>query len=134
MSFDDVCLIRNLFVFVSFTSKEMHYVFRFVEKILAISILISSWYIGTCPDCSQCCAALLPIFTPKRFSLLIFSIFTESCNASLTFSDDRLDRKELHQSDIIVLRLWAQLLIPLFNKIANRNRMLSRNSVLVAFG
>ena len=132
MSFDDVCLIRNLFVFVSFTSKEMHYVFRFVEKILAISILISSWYIGTCPDCSQCCAALLPIFTPKRFSLL--SIFTESCNASLTFSDDRLDRKELHQSDIIVLRLWAQLLIPLFNKIANRNRMLSRNSVLVAFG
>ena len=70
MSFDDVCLIRNLFVFVSFTSKEMHYVFRFVEKILAISILISSWYIGTCPDCSQCCAALLPIFTPKRFSLL----------------------------------------------------------------
>ena len=132
MSFDDVCLIRNLFVFVSFTSKEMHYVFRFVEKILAISILISSWYIGTCPDCSQCCAALLPIFTPKRFSLL--SIFTESCNASLTFSDDRLDRKELHQSDIIVLRLWAQLLIPLFNKIANRNRMVSRNSVLVAFG
>ena len=72
MSFDDVCLIRNLFVFVSFTSKEMHYVFRFVEKNLAISILISSWYIGTCPDCSQCYAALLPIFTPKRFSLLIF--------------------------------------------------------------
>ena len=114
MSFEDVCLIRNLFF--SFLPLRKYILFwaswkRFwpflswflIGKLTRVLIVFNAM-----PHC-------FPFSRLRGLACKVSSIFTESCNASLTFSGDRLDRKELRQSDIIVLWLWAQLLIPLFD-------------------